>query len=72
MTCPRVNMEGLAQLLTGQARSAAMSPNVARWVVPDRPVFDATGLTGEYDRLIAGWGVLWTHTKAAIQTTCGT
>jgi uncharacterized protein (TIGR03435 family) len=59
MTCPRISMEGIAKLLTGQARTATMNRNVARYA-PDRPVFDATGLTGEYD-LIAGWGVFGAH-----------
>src|ERR1700722_19122991 len=59
MTCPRISMEAIAKMLTGQARTATMNPNVARYA-SDRPVFDATGLTGEYD-LIAGWGVFGAH-----------
>jgi uncharacterized protein (TIGR03435 family) len=49
-------MEGLAKLLTEQARMAAQSDVAARWA-PDRAVIDATGLTGEYN-LVAGWGVI--------------
>ncbi len=59
MACPRISMEAIAKMLTGQARTATMNPNVSRYA-PDRPVFDATGLAGEYD-LVAGWGVFGAH-----------
>jgi uncharacterized protein (TIGR03435 family) len=57
--CPRIDMAGLAKFLTGQARTAATNRLVARWA-PDRPVFDATGLTGEFS-VVADWGPLDAH-----------